>query len=144
MKKTTVLSACVCALFLFLIISSCTGGGPEIVVKGVTVVPSGMMQGAASSFMFIINDGVGNDTLTGCSMKDLPSVRCELHDFIDGKMSRREEIAIPAQETTELKRGGLHIMLFNVPDTLEDEVTLIMNFGESGPVEVRAATAPGT
>jgi copper(I)-binding protein len=95
------------SFFTVLIISSCTGGGkPEVEVMDITVVPSGMMKGVASSFMRIINNGSGNDVLTGCSIKEYLSARGELHDFIDGRMTRVESVKIPARETTELKKKG--------------------------------------
>jgi copper(I)-binding protein len=132
-------------LFSFLtviIISSCTGGGkPEVEIMNVTVVPSGMMKGVASSFMRIINKGNGNDVLTGCSIKEYPSARGELHDFIDGRMTRVEEVKIPARETTELKRGGLHAMFFKIPEKPKETVTLVMHFEKTGPMEVMASIA---
>lgn len=74
-----------------LVVSACIRGGePEIVVKGATIISSVMMEGAASSFMFIINDGKGSDKLTGCSIKEFPSVRGEIHDIVGGKMTKME------------------------------------------------------
>jgi len=141
MKKSVVFSF-VFSILVALIISSCTSGGrPEIVVRDVTVVPSGMMKGVASSFMQIINNGSGSDRLTGCTIKEYPSARGELHDFKDGRMTKVEDVIIPAHETTELRRGGLHIMFFEIPEALKGTVTLIMNFEKSGPIEVRAETA---
>ena len=140
MKKSVVFSF-VFSILVVLIISSCTSGGrPEIVVRDVTVVPSGMMKGVASSFMQIINNGSGSDRLTGCTIKEHPSAKGELHDFKDGRMTKVEKVIIPAHETTELRRGDLHIMFFKLPEKLDGTVTLIMNFEKSGPIEVRAAT----
>lgn len=141
-KKRAVLSFTF-SILVVLIISSCTSGGnPEIVVTNVIVIPSGMMKGVASSFMRIINNGGGRDILTGCSIKEYPSARGELHDFKDGRMTRVEEVKIPAHETTELKRGGLHVMFFKIPEKPEGNVTLVMNFEKTGPMEVRAGIVP--
>ena len=110
-KKSIVLSLSL----VMLILSSCNSGGrPEIVVRDATVIPSGMMKGVASSFMQIINSGSGSDKLTGCTMKEYPSARGELHDFKDGRMTKVEEVIIPAHETTELMRGSLHIKFFKI------------------------------
>lgn len=137
-KKSVVLSLSL----VMLILSSCNSGGrPEIVVRDATVIPSGMMKGVASSFMQIINSGSGRDRLTGCAIKEYPSARGELHDFKDGRMTKVEEVIIPAHETTELSRGSLHIMFFKIPEKLNETVTLILSFEESGPIEVRAETA---
>lgn len=126
---------------IVLIFASCsTGGSPDIVVRGATVAPSHMMKGAASSFMFIINDGAGSDVLLGCSLPEHPSVRCELHDIRDGKMVEIGQLPVPAHATTELKRGGLHIMLFNIADDIEETVTFLMDFNKSGRIAVKANT----
>lgn len=140
-KKSVILYFIYLSLVM-LIVSSCNNGGkPEIVVRNVTVVPSGMMKGIASSFMQIINNGSGSDRLTGCTIKEHPSARGELHDFKDGRMTKVEEVKIPAHETTELRRGGLHIMFFEIPEKLNEMVTLVLSFEKSGPIEVRAETA---
>jgi copper(I)-binding protein len=140
-KKSVILSYVFLSLIV-LIMSACTSGDkPEIVVKDVTVVQSGMMKGVASSFMQIINNGSGSDRLTECIIKEYPSARGELHDFKDGRMTKVEEVIIPAHETTELMRGSIHIMFFKIPEKLKGEVTLIMNFEKSGPIEVSTATA---
>ncbi len=139
-KKSVVLSLIFSSLVVLIIFSCTRGGKPEIVIRDVTVVPSGMMKGVASSFMQIMNKG-SSDRLTGCTIKEYPSARGELHDFKDGRMTKVEEVIIPAHETTELMRGSIHIMFFKIPEKLKSEVTLIMNFEKTGPIEVRAATA---
>jgi copper(I)-binding protein len=144
-KKTTL----VLVLVLVLVISVALvvfvytrDRNPEIVVKDAIIVPSGMLEGVASSFMLIINDGRGGDKLIGCSIKEHPTVRGELHDVIDGKMIKIEEIIIPAKETIELKMGGLHLMFFDIPENLKDTVTLLLEFKESGTIEVKAHIRP--
>ncbi|GAB4539674.1 MAG: hypothetical protein Fur0020_08610 [Thermodesulfovibrionia bacterium] len=121
---------------IIIFIISCTiGGSPRIRVEGVKFVTSSINR-TASAFMLIINDGNGNDTLIGCSVKDLPSAQCELHDFVNGRMQKVEGINIPAKEIIALKRGGLHLMLFNLPDRLGNGVTLILIFKRVGKIEV--------
>jgi copper(I)-binding protein len=139
-KKTTLaLVSLVFVIFAALVVFVYTrDGNPEIVVKDATIVPSGMLEGVASSFMLIINDGKGGDKLIGCSIKEHPAVRGELHDVIDGKMTKIEEIKIPAKETIELKMGGLHLMFFGIPENLKDTVTLLLEFKEIGTIEVKA------
>ncbi len=111
---------------------------PRLVVKGATVQVSDAIKGSASSFMFVINEGSGDDRLLACLIKEYPSVYVELHDVVGGKMTMVKEIAIPARETTALKRGGLHIMFTGFPEEHETKVTLILTFEKSGPIEVRA------
>ncbi len=119
------------------ILFACARGKPEIVVKGATLIPSPKMKGVASAFMFIVNEGNGGDKLIGCAIKEYPSVRGELHDIIKGKMTRVLEISVPPKETVALKAGGLHLMFFGVPDSLPQEVTVLLRFEKSGTVEVK-------
>lgn len=118
-------------------------GEPEIMVKGVTFEPSTMLKRVGSSFMFIINDGRGDDVLEDCIIKEHPSAHVMLHDFENGKMITVKEIRIPARKTTELKKGGLHIMFAGLPDEMEDEITLVLKFTKSGAMEVKAKKRVG-
>jgi len=131
-------------LYLYLVVvvimTSCTiGGSPKIRIEEARLVAS-HQESAASAFMLIINDGNGRDALIGCSIKELPSVECELHDVIKGKMQRVSKIDIPAQRITPLKRGGFHLMLFNLPDESGGEITFILKFEKSGDIEVKASS----
>ncbi len=123
----------------FLVLSGCSlGGEPSITVKGVTIVASDAIKGSASSFLYIINDGRGSDKLVGCSVKEFPEVYVDLHDSVRGQMVIVKEIEAPARKTTALERGGLHIMFDGFPEVPGDEVTLILNFLKSGPIEAKA------
>lgn len=138
MKRRT--AALFCILILLVVnLFSCTKSIPKIDLRGATIVPSSMMEGAASAFLFIINDGNGSDILAGCSIKDHPSIRGELHDVVGGKMTQVSETKVPPRQTVELKRGGLHLMFFDVPEDFPETVTIVMSFQTSGMVEVEAA-----
>jgi len=117
-------------------------GTPEIDLKGATIIPSESLQNTASAFLFIINDGTGNDQLTGCALKGYSSVRGQLHNFVKGKMVTVGKIVVPAGETIHLQPGSLHLMFFGLPEEISEEITLILTFAESGPKEVRAQLAP--
>jgi copper(I)-binding protein len=128
------------SIWVIITFSACgIAGGPQIAVKGVTIVPSDAIKGSAASFMYIINDGRGDDRLTGCSIKEHPEVYVVLHDVVRGKMMIIKEIKIPARHTTALEKGGLHVMFDGFPDNPADEMTLVLNFEKSGPIEVRAS-----
>jgi copper(I)-binding protein len=114
------------------------GGTPEILVKSVKLIPSVVEKAPAAAFMLIVNDGDGSDSLLGVTMKEYPSVRGEIHDFIGGKMTQLEEVEMPALEITVLKRGTLHMMFFNVPARFAEEVTLLLQFKRSGTIEAKA------
>ena len=86
-------------------------------------------------FMQIANDGDKDDAVIGASAKVAKSV--ELHTHIkEGDIYRMREIdKIPLQShsTTELKPGGLHIMLMGLHEPLKqgDEFELLIKL-ESG------------
>jgi len=120
------------------IVAGCTQGTPQISIKDATLIPSQMLVGRASSFMKIVNTGEGGDLLKGCSIKEHPSVRGEIHNVVDGKMVKIEKIDIPAGQQTDLKMGSFHLMFFGLPEQIEEEVTLVLLFQQSGPIEVRA------
>ncbi|MEW6601791.1 MAG: copper chaperone PCu(A)C [Nitrospirota bacterium] len=99
--------------------------------------------GVASAYLVIDNTGSGNDELTGCLIKTMPSVKCRLHDVIKGKMVPAEKIVIPAGRSTYLKKGSQHIMLYGIQDRMENEVELILNFKKSGKFNITAVADSG-
>ncbi len=117
-------------------------GPPKIDLKGATIIPSEGLQNTASAFLFIINDGGGSDLLTGCTIQEFPQVRGQLHDYVKGKMVTVGEIPIPAGKTIHLQPGDLHLMFFGLPETLPEEITLVLTFAESGQKKVRTRFVP--
>jgi len=125
-------------LSILLLAAGCTSGGePGIKVHNASVKPSPMVANAVSIFMKIENTGDGEDALLSASIKEHPQARVELHDVVEGRMQKVEEIRVPPQKSVELKSGSLHIMAFNVK-SLEKDMTVVLNFRESGRVEVKA------
>jgi copper(I)-binding protein len=122
----------------FITLSCNPGGKPEIFIDNARLVSSPTLIGVASAFMHITNDGKGSDRLTGCSIEELPFAKGKLHDVVDGKMMMLKEIKIPANKITALRKGGKHLMFLGLPEEIEDEVLLILNFKNSGPVVVKA------
>ena len=113
--------------------SVCHAGTSEITVKEQKAVLSPMIVGAGAAFMSIVNDGNADDTLVS-ARTDMAGAIIELHDFKDGKMIRAEEIPIPAKKTVSLRPGGLHIMIFNIPKTMnaDDAFAMTLVFKKSG------------
>ncbi|WP_133546023.1 copper chaperone PCu(A)C [Mesocricetibacter intestinalis] len=72
------------------------------------------------------------------------STRLELHGSRQGHMHALNAIEIPAQASVELKRGGLHIMLFDVEKTLHkgESMPLTLYF-DNGEVIKTAAQVIG-
>jgi copper(I)-binding protein len=127
------------AALLLSISIGCVGTGvkPDISVSYPKVAHSKMMENAISIFMFIENKGDGDDYLVSARIKELPDKKVEIHDVVDGKMVAIEKIKIPAGSVVELKGGSYHIMGFGITEHV-DEITLVLNFGKSGEIEVKA------
>lgn len=131
-------------LMIILIIPSCNlTGSPEINIKEVKLVPSRALIGVASAYLIINNKGQGSDKLTGCLIKDMPSVKCRLHDVVDGKMVHVDSITLPAGKTTFLRKGSKHLMLYGLPEGIEKDLPLTLNFKKSGPFDIVAAIDKG-
>jgi copper(I)-binding protein len=125
--------------------AECLAGSPEITVKEQKAVLSPMIVGAGAAFMTIVNEGSGDDTLVR-ARTDMEGTIVELHDVKDGKMIRTEDIAIPAKNTVVLRPGNLHIMVFNIPKSVnvDHAFALTLVFKKSGEMTVplRFTTPP--
>jgi len=110
---------------------------PHISIEGQQAKLSPMIIGSASVFMNIVNSG-GEDVLTGVKL-DIPGTIAEMHDTKDGKMIKVEKISIPANETVELKPGGMHIMIFHLPEDTKEglEFNIHLQFERSGERQIR-------
>lgn len=107
------------------------------------------MARAGAAFMAITNAGSGDDRVIGASA--LVSQTAELHTHIkEGdimKMRQVEDIPLPAGQTVMLQPGGLHVMLMNLAQPLEEgqTFTVTLTLEKAGtidvPVTVRAAGA---
>jgi len=96
-----------------------------------------MRPDTGAVFMKIKNSGNMDDALIGAKT-DIKDVVVELHDVKNGQMFKIEKISLPAKSTVELKKGGLHIMLFNLPIELKEgeEFKLTLIFEKAGEVTV--------
>jgi len=108
-------------------------GSPRIEIHGQEARLSSMFGGACSIFLNIRNPGDGGDVLVGARV-DLPGAIAEIHDVKDGRMVRKGKVAVPAKGVVELRPGGLHIMVFNLPRDAGagTELTLRLEFETSG------------
>lgn len=139
MNRNQFIHQCIFIFLAMLIVAGCSQGTPEITATDAQFIPSQMLIGKASAFMKIVNKGTGSDTLRGCSLKEYPSVRGEIHNIIGGKMTQINQIDVPAGHNVDLKMGGYHLMFFGIPEEIGDAVTLVLSFQKSGAVEVAAA-----
>jgi hypothetical protein len=104
--------------------------------------PSMMVDGAVAVYFEIHNEGGDADRLIAASSPAAANV--ELHESLEenGVMSMRpvEAIEVPAGGHTELKPGGLHIMLINLVEPLEvgDTIEVTLAFENAGDKMVTA------
>lgn len=108
--------------------------------------------GAGAAFFSVINRGDSGDRLDGAAADVAKST--ELHTHIkDGDVMRMRQvpaIEVPANATTTLQPGGLHVMFLGMKAPLEAGSTfpLTLSFADAGTVTVQvqvrdvAATSP--
>ena len=98
------------------------------------------VSGAMARFMLAGRPGA--DRLIAASSPLTGRVELHTHLMEDGVMKMRqiEAIDVAASGTTELKSGGLHIMLFNVDPIPEKDsmVPLTLTFEKAGTVDIQA------
>jgi len=112
--------------------AGCSSSPPQITIEGQYAELSPLFIGSGSFYMTIRNAG-GRDKLIEVATP-LPRTVIELHDVRDNRMVRIEEIPVPARDTVELKPGSHHIMIFNMPKTIQQgsELALTLRFERSG------------
>jgi copper(I)-binding protein len=110
----------------------CSSPPPQITIEGQYAELSPLFIGSGSLYMTIRNAG-GRDKLIGVAAS-LPRTVIELHDVRDNRMVRIEEIPVPARDIVELKPGSPHIMIYNMPKTIQkgSELVLTLRFERSG------------
>lgn len=104
------------------------------------------MAGTSAIFMIIRNEGRQDDRLVGVSGDAAEFVELHTTETRDGvtMMAQIPGIDIPGGDEVVLERGGLHIMLINLKQDLNegDSVTVELQFEQSGSrtitAEVRA------
>jgi periplasmic copper chaperone A len=112
--------------------TGCTSPPPKITIEGPYAELSPLFIGSGSFYMTIRNAG-GRDKLIGVAAS-LPGTVIELHDVRDNRMVRVDEIPIPARDAVELKPGSHHIMIFNMPKTIQQgsAMALSLRFERAG------------
>jgi copper(I)-binding protein len=116
--------------------TGCISQPPQITIEGQYANLSPIFIGAGSVFFKIKNTG-GRDALVGATVA-IPDAVIELHDEKDGRMVRVDKIVVPSRETADLRPGSHHIMIFNMPRTVQEgsELTLTLRFERSGEKKV--------
>ncbi|MCS6998251.1 MAG: copper chaperone PCu(A)C [Aquificaceae bacterium] len=116
---------------------------PKIEVKDAWVREVPPTSKMSAAYMIIENKGNQPDKLVDA--KNNASEITELHETVEGKMRKVKAIEVPANGKTELKPGGLHVMLINLKKPLKEgeTVELVLKFEKSGEVKVNAPVKKG-
>jgi copper(I)-binding protein len=108
-------------------------GTPRIRIDEPEARLAAAFPGTCSIFMKIANPGDGDDALLDAAV-DLPGAVTQVHAFRDGRMVQSGKLVVPSRGVLELRPGGAHIMVFNLPSgsAAGDELTLRLRFERSG------------
>ena len=104
---------------------------------------------AGAAYLVLVNDGDAADRLVAVKADVSELVELHTHTMEDGVMRMRAvpAIDVPAGATTELKPGGLHIMLLNLKAPLVEgesfPATLVFENAGEVVVEVAIEAAVG-
>lgn len=141
---------------LVLLLAACSTAEPETSageseageMEGITVtnVRANMTlpSDTGSLWMEIYNGSGADDALQGAEVPGCAVI--ELHDMVmeNDVMVMREveggQIPIPAGETVELKRGGLHVMCIGKEAPLEvgSSIDIVLQFENAGDIQLTA------
>ncbi len=96
----------------------------------------------AAAYMKIHNMGDAADMIVAASSPLAERVEMHTHTMTDGvmKMRKVEGIELPAKAHTELKPGGLHLMIFGLKQAVKkgEMIPIKMTLKAAGEVEIKA------
>lgn len=96
----------------------------------------------AAAYMKIHNMGDAPDTIVAASSPLAERVEMHTHTMTDGVMRMRkvEGIELPAKAHTELKPGGLHLMMFGLKKAVKkgEMIPIKITLKDAGEVEIKA------
>ncbi|MCP4357694.1 MAG: copper chaperone PCu(A)C [Chloroflexi bacterium] len=145
MKLTCLLSA---ILFVIIALTACSSSASEPATGELTVtnVRANMtLPSSTGSFWMEIHNGTDTDDaliggeFEGCGVIELHDMTME-NDVMIMREVEGGQIPIPAGETVELKRGGLHVMCIDKAASLEagSSIEITLNFANAGTMNVTA------
>jgi periplasmic copper chaperone A len=127
---------------LFAAAATSCSGTPSLRIENPEAKVSPALVGVCAIFMRIANAGDGDDALLDAQL-ELPGTVTQLHAIRDGRMVHSERLVVPARGALELRPGGPHIMVFQLPEApgAGCDATVRLRFETSG--ERRAAVRLG-
>ena len=119
--------------------ASAAGAAPTVTDAWIRATPPGARTAAA--YLTITVAG-GADRLVGAATPAARAVEIHTHVTEGGlqRMTRLEDLALPAGEAVRLEPGGLHLMLIDIAMPLEagTKVALSLRFANAETVEIEA------
>jgi len=131
---------------LGLVVAACSAGSSAPIVEDpwIRSNPNGM--GAA----YLTITMPADDVLVAAEIDPAIAGRVEVHEVVeDDRMMRMREvdggIPLPAGEAIELRPGGYHLMLLDMPRMLDtgSTITVTLRFATSDPIVVTAEVREG-
>ncbi|MDO5054753.1 MAG: copper chaperone PCu(A)C [Pasteurella oralis] len=129
-------------MHLYRILLICAALFPTILLAKIKVEQSIIFpaQPGQPTAIFMRLHNNSNQEVSLAIAQSADKARLELHGTQNGKMLEVTGIQIPAQSTTELKRGGLHIMVFNLekPLVVGDDYPISLFFDNGEIIDIKA------
>ena len=114
---------------------ACTTSPSEIQVEGAWV-RAALAEGNTAAYMEITNRGRGEVTLIRVESELAPMIQIHetrIENDVASMQQLEDGLVIPAGDTIKLAPGGVHVMLMNLPDAVEEdtraEITLVFDNG---------------
>jgi copper(I)-binding protein len=114
------------------VLAACQSGPPRVSIEGAKAELSPGIVGEAMVTMNIRNRG-GSDVLTGVKT-DIPGAKVSFHVMQGERMVNAVTVEVPAKNDLEFKMGGSHIMIEDMPKTMQagSKFNVILVFQKSG------------
>lgn len=126
----------VLSVFVVIALIGCQSGPPQISIEGAKAELSPATVGEAIVTMNIRNQG-GPDMLMSVKT-DIPDAKASFHIMQGERMVNADTVKIPAKSTMELKMGGSHIMIEDMPKnvTAGSQLNVKLIFQKSGAKQI--------
>lgn len=122
----------ICLFVVNTVLAGCQSGPPQISIDGAKAELSPATVGEAMVSLNISNQG-GSDVLKGVRT-DIPGAKASFHVMQGERMVNVDKVEVQAKSNMEFKMGGNHIMIEDMPKTMQAgskfNVTLV--FQKSG------------
>ncbi|HYA88816.1 MAG TPA: copper chaperone PCu(A)C [Nitrospirota bacterium] len=126
----------ICLFVATMVLAACQGGPPQVSIEGAKAELSSGIVGEAMVTMNIRNQG-GSDVLQGVKI-DIPGAKASFHVMQGERMANVDTVAIHAKSNLEFKMGGSHIMIEDMPKTMQagSKFNMTLLFQKSGEKQI--------